>query len=218
MNKKVIIYGLSGMGVDSRVFVNLSLENELVVLDWIAPQKNERIRHYANRLSQKIDATQPFILVGVSFGGIMAIEIAKIIEPKAIILISSAQTKSELRKIYRFLGRVHLMKIVPKTMLHPPAWLLQIFLGTAKRAMVKEILNDMEADFTHWALSELMKWDHDEVMKNCIKISGSRDLLMPLRKSKNNSVIKGGTHFMIVDRANEVSMLINNIIKSFQNF
>jgi len=209
-----VIYGISGMGVDSRVFIDLKLENKLVVLDWIPPVKNESINHYAERLSGKIDLSQPFVLVGISFGGLIAIEISKMLSPKAIILVSSAQTKNELRWIYRWLGSIQFMKIVPKFILNPPVWLLQVFLGTAKRQMVKEILNDMDADFTHWAISKLMTWKHDKILNNCIKISGTKDLLMPIKKTINTLIVKGGTHFMIVDRAEEVSRLINQSIKS----
>ena len=50
-------------------------------------------------------------------------------------------------------------------------------------------------------------------MKNAVQIHGTNDLL--LKHPKNNATIsieKGG-HFMIVDRAGEVSAEINKILK-----
>ena len=40
-------------------------------------------------------------------------------------------------------------------------------------------------------------------------IHGNKDLLIPLPKDKNVTTIKGGRHFMIVDKAEEISAFIN---------
>jgi hypothetical protein len=45
-----------------------------------------------------------------------------------------------------------------------------------------------------------------------IKIGGSKDkLLAP--KGNNTIIVKGGEHFMMVDRADEISEIINEKIK-----
>ena len=92
------LYLLSGLGADKRVFHFLNLgENHIHHIHWICPLKNESLTEYAGRLCQHIKSATP-ILTGVFFGGMVAIEIGKIIKAEKIILISSARTK----KISRF--------------------------------------------------------------------------------------------------------------------
>ena len=99
-----IIYCISGLGADYRVYDYLNLKYELVHLNWIAPKNKETIESYAFRLSKFIDIREDFYLIGVSFGGLIATEISKIIRPKFLFLISSVHLKSELPLLYRFIG------------------------------------------------------------------------------------------------------------------
>ena len=91
------LYGLSGLGTDKRVFEYLTLDYEFIPIDWIEPRRKETIEEYALRLSELIDKNEDFGILGVSFGGLVAIEISKILNPKLTILISSVETKNELR-------------------------------------------------------------------------------------------------------------------------
>lgn len=51
---------------------------------------------YAKRLSLQITDEQP-ILIGLSFGGMMAMELAKIIKVQKIVLLASAKSANELQ-------------------------------------------------------------------------------------------------------------------------
>jgi surfactin synthase thioesterase subunit len=55
-------------------------------IDWIMNHKDETLPDYAVRLGASIDSTQPFVLIGLSLGGIMAAEIAKRLSPAATII------------------------------------------------------------------------------------------------------------------------------------
>jgi esterase/lipase len=65
------------------------------------------LQSYAIRLSAQIDTPKPIIL-GVSFGGMIAIEIAKYIGCQQVIIVSSAKTKYEIPFICRFFGLLKL--------------------------------------------------------------------------------------------------------------
>ncbi len=68
---------LTGMTPDPRIFERLlPLLPSAVVVDWIPPKSNESIASYAERLSRTIINDQPTIVCGVSFGGIVACELA----------------------------------------------------------------------------------------------------------------------------------------------
>jgi hypothetical protein len=72
------IYFISGLGADKRIFSFLDLSFcEPVFVDRITPLKNESLQGYALRLGKNIPGKDP-VIIGISFGGMLATEIAKV--------------------------------------------------------------------------------------------------------------------------------------------
>ena len=207
------IYGISGLGADKRVFQFLSLEHEFIPIDWIDPLKNESIAEYAKRFSSVIDNSEKFCVLGVSFGGLIAVEISKFLNPELTILISSAETRTEIPLMYRILGKTKIVKIIPAKLLNPPRWIANILFGTKQKNLLNEILNDTNLKFTKWAIQELSSWKNDQKVEKVLKISGTKDKLIPLKNEENIQLIEGGGHLMIIDNAEEVSEIINKEIQ-----
>ena len=102
------IYLLSGLGADHRVLQDLDFSGyNITFIKWIQLIKNESIEDYAKRLTEQIITQNP-IIIGLSFGGIMAVEIGKLIDTERIILIASAKTKFEIPFYYSFAGSLGL--------------------------------------------------------------------------------------------------------------
>lgn len=209
------IYAISGLGADKRVFEYLTLENELISLDWITPKVNERIEVYAKRFAENygVDKETNFIVLGVSFGGLIATEISKLYKPKMTILISSAETKNEINKFGKLIGQVGITKILPKKIFDPPRKIAHFLFGTEKKELLNSILDDTDLDFAKWAVNELINWKNTTKLENVLKIGGSKDKLLP-PKDKKTIIIEDGEHFMIVDKAKEISQIINERIKN----
>ncbi len=201
------IYAISGLGADKRVFEYLELHHELIPIEWIEPLPKESLSSYARRLAQVIDIQEEFGLLGVSFGGMVAVEISKLFRPKITILVASAETRQELRWIYRGVGKANILRFFPKGAFHISIRLAWILFGT-RNPILKEILDDTDPAFAKWAAAAISQWDNQERIPNCLKISGSKDLILP-PKDQNVVRIEGAKHFMIVDRAGEISRLIN---------
>ncbi len=72
------MYLIGGLGADERVFKYLSLEFKTEIIQWIEPMPKEKISAYALRVSQQINQNEEFGILGVSIGGIVAIEISNI--------------------------------------------------------------------------------------------------------------------------------------------
>src|SRR5690606_32243200 len=141
------IYLLSGLGADKRVFdfVDFSGFNVNHV-DWITPTDNESIESYANRLLGQIKTHRP-TLIGVSFGGIMTVEIAKKIETEKIILISSAKTRFDIPFYFRIVGQLRINKLIPTTIYKSVNSLTYWFFGTETRKeneLLKTIINETD--------------------------------------------------------------------------
>jgi len=211
------IYGISGLGADKRVFDFLTLDNEFIPIDWITPYKNEPIKDYSKRLSSVIDIENDFCLIGVSFGGLIATEISQILNPKTTILISSAHTKNELRPIFRWFGKTQLIRVIPTFLFDPPRLIAKYIFGAKNTKLLNDILDDTDLSFAKWAVNELTNWRNTTQLKNVLKINGTKDKLIPPKGNTKMELIEKGEHFMIVDRANEISKIINDKIKTCYN-
>jgi pimeloyl-ACP methyl ester carboxylesterase len=107
------IYCISGLGADERAFAKLHIEGyQLIHLPWLLPVQNETIEQYAKRMSENIKEENP-VLMGLSFGGIVSIEIAKYTPAEKVILISSVKSSKEMPVWMKLAGKLRLNKIMP---------------------------------------------------------------------------------------------------------
>ena len=146
--------------------------------------------------------------------GLIAVELSKILNPKQTIIISSVETKSELRLIYRFLGRIRILNSFPKALYNPPRKIAIWLFGTKKKELLSSIFDDTNLEFAKWAVNQLLAWENETKIDNIVKISGSKDKLMPPKRNKNFHLIEDGAHLMIVDLAPLVSETINKYLKN----
>ena len=203
------IYAFGGLGADRRVFQYLTLKNQLVVLDWIKPKKDEQLENYAKRMAIEygIDKEAEFIILGVSFGGLVAIEISKLYEAQQTILISSVENRRELSRLIRFIGQIGILKCLPKEIFNPPRKIAHFLFGAEKKELLNAILDETDPEFVKWAVNELANWKNETKLENVLKLGGEKDKLLP-PKGENTVIIKGGGHFMIVDKADRISEII----------
>jgi len=208
------IYCISGLGADKRAFKYLNIKYNLIHIEWLKPTKNESISNYSIRLAEQINRVEPFILIGLSFGGVVACEMAKFLNPKKVILLSSITNKQHLPLIFSVIGSIGIHKIIPASWMNPPMSLAYWFFGVKKKEkkqLLKEILDDTDQDFLKWAIGRLLSDEEIVAPDNLIRIHGTNDKLLPLR-GDNAIKIEDGGHFMIIEQAAEVSEELNKIL------
>lgn len=215
------IYIFSGLGVDRRVFDNINFGDlDVEFVDWITSLKSESLENYAERISRKISTEKP-ILIGLSFGGMVAVEISKIIKTEKIILIASAKNRFELPKFNRISGKLKLNKLIPKSIFKKQNfitnWLFGIEIESEKQ-LLKNILKDTDPNFFAWAINEIVNWKNITIPTNVIHIHGNKDRIIPFKNVKADFVIEGGGHFMTVNKAVEIEKIIKSIIKKDSKF
>ena len=134
------VYFISGIGADERVFQKIRLPHGYTpyYIEWIPHQQNETLPQYARRLAAVIDALQPFILIGLSFGGMIAVEINQFLKAEKTIIISSAAHRKELPLYFRLLKWLPLHKVLPRFLLKKPTCLTYWVFGvkTKKEKML----------------------------------------------------------------------------------
>jgi hypothetical protein len=210
------IYCISGFGADERVFSKLNFEDtEVHFIPWAIPLKNEHIEEYAGRMSEQIKHDNP-ILFGLSFGGIMCIEIAKIITTGKVIIISSIKSFHEMPMWMRLTGKLKLDKIFPlKTF-----WFIEPIenynLGIENKEelkLVKQYRKTVGQQYTNWATHQIINWKNEWRPENLIHIHGGKDHIFSIKNIKADYIIPDGGHFMIMNRSEKVNTIIKMIFK-----
>jgi len=207
------IYLISGLGADRRAFRRLVFpaDVELIHLDWITPQPKESLERYAARLSEGIDPSVPFYLIGLSFGGMLATEIAKKLKPLHTFLISSVPVYTQLPWYYRTAGFLHLEKMVPVSLMKQSNSIGLKFIGgktSEELSLLKQLVADSDPYFMKWALTCILNWRNKEIPANLTRIHGTNDNVLPAKYTKPDLLIKGGGHFMVYSDAAEISKII----------
>ena len=185
-----------------------------VFIPWLAPLEHETISQHAFRLSTAITDLQP-VIVGLSFGGILAIEVAKVVKGARVIVISSMKTKMEVPFYFRLAGKINLHKLLPIWMLKMPSPLIFWFFGVKKNAekhLLATILKNTNSQYLRWALDQIVQWPNTTKISGIIHIHGSRDRLLPIRFIKADRTILGGGHLTAVTHATEVNKVIRDIL------
>jgi pimeloyl-ACP methyl ester carboxylesterase len=209
------VYIFSGLGADKRVFQKMDFsEYNATFVDWILPSKSENIESYAKKLTEQIKHEKP-ILIGLSFGGIIATEIAKIIDTEKIILIASAKTKSEIPNYFRISGKLKLHKLLPAKLMKMPNFFSFWFFGTENendKKILREILKDTNENFLKWAIDKIVNWKNETKHKNIIHIHGSADRILPINFVDCQIKVKNGGHFMTLNKAKELNEILKREI------
>ncbi|MCB2378541.1 alpha/beta hydrolase [Hymenobacter sp. BT635] len=210
-----VFYLIPGLGADERVFKNLLplLDGEAHVMAWPTPEADETLPHYVARMAAAIPPEQPCLVVGVSFGGVAALEIARL-RPKArAVLVSSIPDADSLPLLLRVIRGTGVYK------LFPPQWLKlfpragQWYFGVRngeEYQIFKQILRDMDQAYTRWAIDRLLHWDSTNAGRS-IQILGSHDRVFPPGPAPVDHLIPGGTHFMVLSHAPEISRILNTL-------
>ena len=210
------VYFIPGIGADSRIFKHIRLPEgyEACYIDWIRPDKNETLVDYAFRLTQQMDADGPLVLVGVSLGGIMATEIAKHIRPVCTILISSIALSAQLPTLYRWLGPLHLDRIIPVKVVKIGALIAHTLTirHAANRRLMRQIDWAGDVVFTRWALRAVLNWRNETVPQPLFHLHGTYDVIFPIRCTTPTHVLPKGGHFFLVTRPEAVNQFLREVL------
>lgn len=212
---KTHLYLIPGMSANCKTFQFLDFPKdqfEVHCLEWLIPlSKNESIVDYAKRMSQQITHTS-VVLIGVSFGGIIAQEISKIIQAKKTIIISSIKSKYELPKRYRFLKKTRLYKLFPSKKVNQIEALIEKVYGKrVKRPIAKyrTFLSIRNPIYIDWAIYQALHWQQESPIANLIHIHSDGDEIFPIKHINGCIIIKNVPHvMMILKRAKTISTII----------
>lgn len=207
------IYLISGLGADERVFSRLEFPAgyEVHFLPWIQPlNQQEPIGEYALRMTRRIQHPNP-VMLGLSFGGMMSIEIARHIPVEKVILLSSVKQKQELPPYYNGVARMLLDNLPDKVLFQKRQFIVRLFMQSKseeEKALLRDYMTKKDYSYIRWALQAILQWQNEWVPEATIHIHGSSDRPFPRRYVKPTHTIVNGGHFMVMNRAAEISRIL----------
>lgn len=210
------VYFISGLAADGRVFKNIQLPDgfEPVYLDWISPFKDESLRDYAHRLAEKIDTSEKFVLVGLSMGGMVAVEIANRIPAFLTIIIASVPISSQLPYYFRIAARLYLHRLISIRLIKNAAIAKRLFTTETKedKELLKTVIRESDPAFIKWALAAILHWQNETIPEKLIHIHGSRDEILLMKNTRPTHIIPKAGHLMVMNRAQEINKLLREVL------
>lgn len=211
------LYVVSGLGADFKVLEKITFPQnlEVVFLDWIMPEKNEDFHHYVKRMADRIDDSEPFSLLGYSFGGIIVQEIHKIKAAEKVVIMGSIKSHKEKSRFIKLGEVTKIPRFLPQQLFNINSATVYSFargIVDPKNPKLLEYFTVRDTYYLKWSIEKVSAWKFEENPK-VIQILGSKDIVFPLKYSKPDYVVQNGTHLFPATKPKEVSKILSEIFE-----
>ncbi len=211
------IYLFPGQGADFRLFKNLEFDSSYTIqyIEYPIPEKKETMQKFASRFVEQIDTNNKFILIGVSLGGMICTELADVLQPEKVIIISSAKTFHELPGRYNFQKKIPLNKIVPKSILKGGA---RVFAPIVEkdRKQEKETCRDMlkkkHPVYMKRSVDMIINWTRETYNADIVHIHGTSDRTIPIKNVQADYTVDQGSHMMVLTMPEQINPILRKIL------
>jgi pimeloyl-ACP methyl ester carboxylesterase len=209
---------LPGLNGDPRVFARqLDAFPHATIVSWPQPVLHETLCDYARRLAESIHPDRPCVIGGVSFGGIVAIEVARHLPAKACIVMASARDARGLPAHLRVLRPLALA--IPAMILDSAigaGWTSAAMASPRVGRQIKRMSAD-EAAFRRWALRAMMTWKPIKPTACPIfQIHGTHDSSFPRGSHFADAVVANAGHMLTLTHAEAVNALVDKVLRKCQ--
>ncbi len=197
---------MPGMAANSSIFDGIRLPHdffEVHKLDWFLPHKSDTLVNYAQKMVKNVQHPNP-VLIGVSFGGLLVQEMAKIIPTQKVIVISSVKCKKELPKKMIFAKYTKAHKLLPTGLVNNVELLAKYAFGEAvnkRLELYEKYLSVRDKNYIDWAIDNMVNWSQTAPLPNTVHIQGELDSVFPISNIPDCIRVKNGKHAMIIHRA-----------------
>ncbi len=188
---------------------------EVHVLRWLPPQSvTEPLPRYAAWLAETVPAGQVCWIVGVSFGGLLALEIAQLRPLARVVLVSSLADSHELPLLLRLARATGLYRLVPPSLLQKLPFLAGWAFGVKTKseyALLRQIIADTDPLLARWAIGQLLSWPGVAGPGPAARLHGAQDRLLPAPATGIDYRAAEAGHFMVVSHAIQISRFLNRL-------
>ncbi|MEC5395609.1 alpha/beta hydrolase [Bergeyella sp. RCAD1439] len=211
------IYVVSGLGADFKVLERLRFPAgfEVVFLDWLMPEKEEAFVDYVDRMADRIDDSAPFCLLGYSFGGIIVQEIHRRKPARKVIILGSIKSDKEKSGVLKWASLTRFPKLIPLRVFNNRSFAVYGFIRhfmDPENPKIFEYFRVRDPYYLKWSVEKISEWKASASSAEVIQILGDRDIVFPVKYSRPDYVIRGGTHLFPATKSKEVSALLAQIL------
>jgi pimeloyl-ACP methyl ester carboxylesterase len=213
-----------GLGVDGRFLHHQRAAfPDLVVPDWLDPEPRESLAHYAERLAASVrDAVRatpdtPLLVGGVSLGGMLALEMARHLDARAIVLIGSCRHPSAISPLLRLGERGG--RLLPSSLIGFSRRFGPLVLGRggrtpltpSDRRLLAEMVRGVSVPLLRWGSRAIFEWPGAEPGIPVHHIHGECDWVIPLPRLRPapTEVVPGGAHVVSMSHPREVNAFLS---------
>lgn len=212
------LYLIPGMSAGEKSFEALSVpENcSATFVPWLIPHKDETIVGYSKRMMDQVKLEEPYVLVGVSFGGIIAQEAMRFLKPQGVILISTVKSSLEKPPWMRWANRARINHLLPydlaEKMTQKPFELLPAR-WKRKWNQYNDYLPMRDPKYLEWGVNQVLRWEPSDAGFKCpvYHLHGQNDELFPVKYIAGHELIPDAPHIMILTHGKAVSKLLARI-------
>ncbi len=211
---------MPGLAASPAIFEYIDLpqrEFQVHFLEWFTPYEGMTIEAYAAELTQLVVHENP-VLIGVSFGGIIVQEMARLIPVCNIIIISSIKQRSELPRRLLFARYTRIHKLLPTGLVNNVELLARYSFGEGVKKRIKlyeQYLSVKDKYYLDWSIEQIINWKQTRYRPDIVHIHGEKDAVFPIKYIKNCIVVSEGTHTMILNRYKWFNEHLPTIILGF---
>lgn len=199
------VFLLPGLGATSELFADYALPFTTRAVDYQAPQVPDMsASDYAAQLITENGIRSGDSLIGVSLGGMLSCEIARLVPIFKLTLISSCTDSDHLLPSIRPLR--HLAHVMPWRIIQKLPF--PSFLLNPSRHRALEMFRRADARFIRWACLKAATWKCPFSHPDIIQIHGDQDPLFPASRQKITHLIRGGDHLMILSQLQQIEPLL----------
>lgn len=209
------LYLIPGMSPEFPIYSGIvDLLPGSTVIDFLEPLPGESLKAYAARMAGRFPSG--CFIAGVSFGGILALEISRLVQPAGCVVISSICDPAELPpwlRVWRLAGGsgcAGMLSLIGET-----ASLVPERVRTSSTMRLTKLAGK-RGSWHRWATSAVLDWEPDPEPATfpILRIHGSADTTFPLRYTRPGVVVEGGTHDLPFHRPEETARAIAEFMES----
>ncbi len=213
---------LPGLGADCRQWEpQAAAFPSLMVPPWIPPLRGDTLPSYAARWPETVPRRKPLVLGGSSFGGMLACEMARHLQPRAVILVGSCRSPNALNRgvlwLRPILCRIPCWGIRTAKPLAPLA--VQTFrnLKPEFRRLCATMFKAADPQWMRWAIGAILGWQPTPLADTPVfQIHGRRDRMIRASMVAADCLLPDGGHLLNLSHAAQVNDFIRKVFASVE--
>lgn len=205
---------IPGMGADARLFEpQRAFGFHFEVPELPVPRPRDSMSSYAARIREQLELTGPCVIGGVSFGGMLACELARLCAARCVLLVASCRRCRSVPRSYRLAELAS--RLIPDFFIKRRAEISGRLLAAVEPITPeqKQLIMQMSRDINVLTIRRIARmifsWrSHNEPSCPVHHIHGDSDLIIPLRRVRPDEIVVGGGHLINLSHSEQVNRFI----------